>query len=246
MDIHLVILLMGVACVSDSSASTTESSIGITVATPTKEPEFHIHLNHLSSSTSSITVEWYIPPTFEENIEDYLIEARKLESEAILTSPSLPSNETLYEIEDLATNSKYEICLQANFKPGMEIDGENHKVCNEMYTLALIRKDSIVALCIAIGYILLMVIIGIVCWMCAQKKSREGDAAQDDQAEEEELLTEKAGNNYLAPPPQSRPRSSIEEELPNIPYITPPLEELARERDGIPVRRTNSGAATNI
>jgi hypothetical protein len=208
-------------------------------------PEFSIMVTRVRRSTSSITIEWKIPYNYEDDIDDYQITTRKEGSEDLLSSRSLPNNGTLYEIENLVVSSKYHICITANFKSG---DAPSEQ-CEEFETLGFIRTDSIIAMVIVLGYILLMIIIGIICWFCAQRRlaAAEAEKEEDDvgvDQEEEELLTAKQDNNLLVPPPIYRPRNSIEEELPNIPYITPPLEELNRE--GVTNRKGYSSAANNI
>ena len=256
---QLVILTLSwLVCLGRVAAQVTDSTVTSAAAVAdisntsmitTPVPDFGVVLTHLGSSTSSITVEWTIPSAYDAHIMEYMVQARKKDSDSVLRSPSITPTERLYEVADLMTNSHYEICIYAKFKEGHEVNGSIPEACDELYTLALIRNDSLIALFAALGYIVLMILIGYLCWYCAQKRSK-GAASEDGSGDEQEELLEKkddSGQHLLAPPAQGRPRSSIEEELPYIPYITPPIEEMDNDREGKPVvRRGYSGASNNL
>ncbi|ELT92162.1 hypothetical protein CAPTEDRAFT_228258 [Capitella teleta] len=239
----LTLLCISLAGAEVTANTPVETTAPTTVFVTTEPPSFSIRMKHAQSSTSSITVEWSVPYNFEDDMNDYQIQARKVDSDVVLSSPSLPSNGTLYVIDNLVRNAEYEICVTASFK---SVD-DTKQQCENYSTLALLRFDSIVATLIAVGYILLMVIIGVICWLCARRRMERKE--KDEEEEElktdgsEELLKPASANNTLAPPPEYRPRNSIEEELPNIPYITPPLEELNRE--GV-TNRKGYNSANNI
>jgi len=175
-------------CIAYSSAQTTESIENSTepdvvavegttesVHVSTEPPPFSIRMQPVDSSTSSITFNWTVPRIYE--VEYYVVNSRRNDSEAITTSPQL--TETEYTIEDLRKESIYSVCVTA-YKDGA--DYHQTEQCSLFKTIKTIRDDSLIALFCVIGFVLLCILGGFLCWKYQQRKlqkEEEGDEEYD-------------------------------------------------------------------
>lgn len=179
-------------------------------------PVFGIELLHSGSNVNHIDVRWESHESFNDDVKRYYLTAQKRGSLNVLTSPDLDSDVREYLIEDLIHNSYYEVCLFAELKNGTTVEDCE----DEWFTIEFIRDDSLIILFCVLGYIFLMILIGYLCWSYAKKKAEE-------EAEEEEEEAEKEGNEALLG--KQRPQSAGIDDR-DIPYITPPLSELEKEK----------------
>lgn len=206
-------LLLGVVSVAKA---TTMADVVTTVTVPTTiDPRF-VRLHHKSSTTGSITMNWTVPNSAE--VDGYRVQSWKTGSDSKTISPTLAWNETEYVITDLLRNTDYKVCVYA-MVPTNDTD---ERSCLNVFTIPLIRWDSLLALLLVILAILILVLLGIICWRRELKKHKG-----DNNSEDENKKSESSQPILLAPPVDNRPRSSIEDE--DIPYITPPIEELEND-----------------
>ena len=188
---------------------------------PTTPEVFHIDFEHRESTTSSITIGWKVPNGYE--VSEYEVISRKSSGNATTFSGPLDPGDNEYLISDLARNTEYEICVTAKVELDEDTDEEEEKVCELVSTIPLVLVSSLVVLFCVLGYIGLMILIGYCVWKQHMKKML---AEQEEKEEEEEKLKSKEQpQTYLAPPAGNPPKSSIEDQ--DIPYITPPVEQLS-------------------
>lgn len=208
------------------------SSVVTTTVLPTTEqvstepPEFSIKVLENERSTSSIAIDWVIPKFYQDKVKNFEVQGKKRNSSAIISSTALTSEHRSYIIEDLRTNTDYEVCV---FVTVVDIDGVNGPVeyedCKYLSTIAIMRVGSIIGLIVALGYILLMILLGYLCWRYHKSKILAEQAKkEEDEENENKDVAEKQPIMYLAPPVPGQ-RSSIEED--DIPYITPPVDKLS-------------------
>jgi len=197
-------------CVSFSSAqndteSTTEQTTD-TILVSTEPPAFSLVLQEIESSTSTIKLNWTVPRNYE--IKYSRVQSNRIDSDAITSSPEL--TETEYEVEDLKRETKYNICVTV-YNEGTEYDGTQK--CDTFATIKLIRDDSLIALFGVIGFLLLCILGGYLCWKYqASKHKKDEDGEEGENAK----LNNVHGNPV-----------SIEDN--DIPFITPPPDELTPE-----------------
>ena len=213
----LFVCLLLVSCIHAQETNTTEA------VEPEVKPE--LELIHKESTTSSIELEWIVAdPSLVEN---FVVQSKKINSESITKSGLI--EEYSYVVEDLRTNTNYEICVLVNYKDAASEDGVE---CVIFSTVPLIRFSSWIALLGVLGYVLLMVLLAYICW---RHKMNQLQAEEDEEALDPDGVNEKMNTNqepitYLSAPPRPGQKSSIED--PDIPYITPPVEQLTQtERD---------------
>lgn len=147
-----------------AEAATTVKPDSITEAATeavTLPPVFNINLTHVESDTSHIDIAWVLVPAGYE-VDSWVVQAQKEDSESLIISPSLNATTRDYSVEDLMAKTDYVICLIAS--AANESWSGEVTTCEDMSTIALIRWDSIYVLFLVIGYLLLMVLIGIICW----------------------------------------------------------------------------------
>ena len=140
------------------SAATTAAP-NDTATTATDPGEFGIVVIHEESDTSKISITWTVNDAGHD-VESFIVESRKTDGKDKIVSPPLNGSVRGYVVEDLRTNTEYQICL----KPSVESKPDAQPECEVFKTLATIRKDSILVLLLVLGYLLLMIIIGIICW----------------------------------------------------------------------------------
>jgi hypothetical protein len=189
-----------VVCSSAQENSTEPANITVS----TEPPEFSITLLHLESSTDTIKFNWTVPPNYEVTYSR--VKSNRIDSDAVTTSPDL--TETEYTIEDLRRDTSYNVCVSV-YNKDSEYDGSTE--CETYSTIRLMRDDSLLALFAVIGFLLLCILGGYLCWKYQQSKA----AAKQEEAEEGENAKL---NNANGPP------LSIEDN--DIPFITPPPDEL--------------------
>jgi len=206
-----------------TAASTSVPSLDVTDAPekdfsgtdPPEKDDFNIE--KISSNTGYIQISWNY--TGGKDVDHFQIITLRIDNGVVIHSPII--NEEEYTIEDLRTYTEYRICLIATFE-----DDSEEETCEEMSTLPLLSKDSILAIVILIIVILLLIIIS---YCLAAKKKRDYEADQlaeaDEEAEKDENLKNGESNG---PVPAGQPKSSIEEAN-EIPYITPPVLTLYRK-----------------
>ena len=237
----LVTLLISWFC--GSLVSCTETTVSHTIqnmpTSPAQTPEQFLNISPRRRTTSSLEVRWKVPDGYI--LSKSYLEAKRMNSGdqgVSVVTPDLGNATSKYEISDLMTNSKYEICLYAEvtkIDPNITSDMEENIVrCTTMSTVPLIRADSLIVLFCVIGYLLLMILIGYLCWRRAHKQKEEQLLNDEDDSDEEEKARENGDQSkpilLSAPPPQQqqRPRSAIEDE--DIPYITPPWDQIEKEK----------------
>jgi len=173
-----------------------------------------INVEHVESNTGYIQLKWNY--TGAETVKNYELTAVRLDTEVIINIPTIEGEQ--YKLEDLRTETKYQICVVAVFENGNKVEE-----CDEMSTVPTMMKQSMVALIILI---ILVVVICIVSYVLAERKRKEYEAAQMEEAEEEAEKDEKCNGDANATSSGAPPPSSIEE-VHEIPYITPPVSELS-------------------
>ena len=200
---------------------TAENSTTAEVPMTTEGPP--LRLIHKESHTASIVVEWLVDE--ELTVDSLVIRSQKTGSDYMRHSPELNVSSRVYVIPDLVVDSKYRVCVLAIVS---QEDGETGELesCEVLYTIPYLRLDSILALVIVLLVLGFLVLLGLICWRRAHRKATH----HDDDSSIEGSITKKSESTQpilLAVPDDGRPRSSIEDL--DIPYITPPLDELAQD-----------------
>lgn len=219
----LVLAALAVAMVIADDDVTTSAPAEPVV---TEEPRTLLDITIGERQVSSVAITWDAPE--EGEVTSYRIRAQKTDSEDLIYSPSFDPPENEYLMENLMANSEYEICVLADLK-GKE--GKDHlKDCRNVSTIPIVRVDSMLALFAALGFIFLMILIGILCWCCAHRRARRSAEEEEEEEDEADAEPEKVAPviyrpAYVSPPTGSPVRSSIEDN-PDIPYITPPVDQL--------------------
>ena len=183
--------------------------------------------------TDSLTLQW--KPPYDGEILGYEVTCQKGDSEDLIFSPPLGKEEREYTMENLMINADYRVCLRAASPAGQppgsvgvpDVLTYDEELCANTTTIPYMRKDSVIVLCASLGYIFLMIIIGIICYQCAKRRLHRNDDDEEEEPEEEKVSPVPYRPAYVAPPSGAEPvRSSIED--PDIPYITPPVDQLSR------------------
>lgn len=223
-------LQVAIVICADSSATTASPELNVTslelnFTSPSNESTvFFLSVQYNESSTTTIHITWDVPET--NDIRHYYVQSRRKDRSDIIRSPPLPSSRRNYVIHDLVRNSEYQVCVYAHFDN--ETSTSN---CTDMGTIPLIRDDSLIGVFCALGYILLMILLGYLVWRYHKRKSEkkllESEEGSRSEEEGEKLNPNSAPAQYLGPPGSDVPRSSIEDQ--DIPYITPPVEQLSDE-----------------
>ncbi|KAI0234839.1 hypothetical protein LSAT2_014787 [Lamellibrachia satsuma] len=179
---------------------------------------FFIEIVHRHSSTSSIAIDWIVPSQYD--VTEYVVESRRRGSKSVTRSMPLPGNSRTYELTDLIFDADYEVCVYAS----LNNNSTRHSQCTQLFTIPLIRTDNLLILFGVIAYIFLTFLIAYMCWRNARNKFdaqlREGTVANDNDEVDERI--DHAQNTPMLlslPAGNKRPRSIIEEEEENIPYI---------------------------
>ena len=187
--------------------------------TPTTANEsFSIKIVHRYSSTSSIAFDWIVPSRYD--VGEYVIESRKRGSQSVTRSMPLPGNSHSYELTDLVYGADYNICVHATLSD----TSERRNQCKRLFTIPLIRRDNLLILFGVIAYILLTFLLAYLCWRNAKKKfdAQLLDASSDDDEDETaERIYDTQNTPMLlgVPGGDKRPRSVIEEQEENMPFI---------------------------
>jgi len=212
---------------NDDGGDDDEQTTEVPAASTTPLPDFDVEIDRAGINVNEITIVWESPSAYNDEVDHYYLTATKIGSENVLTSPDLDSDVREYRIADLVHESDYQVCLYAVMKNGTtipdcsptEVDPKDPN--SEVYhTLAFIRDSSLVVLFCVLGYILLMILLGYICWSYAKKKA---EAEYEEEEEEEE--EEKGGRALLG---NNRPGSAGIDDS-DIPFITPPLSELQKD-----------------
>ena len=75
------------------------------------------------------------------------------------------------QIRDLISNSKYLICVEFHVTDiaGLDLDFEGRREqCLTLATIPVVRYQDLLILACVVGYLLLMCLIGLLCWMRAR------------------------------------------------------------------------------
>lgn len=228
---HITLLTTALVCLTiilhqvKGQDVTTLSTADVLTTLSTTPPPLKLSLSHVKSSTSSIKVNWSVPNGYF--LKEYRIQATKETSDSLMVSPTFHGdNETDYELHDLMTNSDYLVCIDAIVTG---LNNTEYIECISSFTIPVIRVDSVVVLCCVLGYLLLMVLIGYLCWRRAHKKKAEQEAEEEEGGQK----TQENGDQskpilLVSPPTDARPRSVIEDDA-DIPFITPTWEQIEKE-----------------
>lgn len=214
-----VTLLLSITSVV-KAYNATDSNVATVVMATTKDTTF-LKVTHKKSTTTTITVNWSVSDEYD--VEGFNVEALKAGSQATVKSPTLSKNDTEYKIEDLSRNTRYNVCVHAVL-PESSADNITDYACLSIKTIPLIRWDNLLAVICVLLALLLLVLLGLLCWRHAKKKQQKRHAGEENDHNKKSESTQPI---LLAPPVDERPRSSIEDE--DIPYITPPIEELEND-----------------
>ena len=183
----------------------------------TANESFSITIVHRYSSTSSIAIDWIVPSRYD--VGEYVIESRKRGSQSVTRSRPLPGDSRSYELTDLVYDADYNICVHATLSD----KSERRNQCTRLFTIPLIRRDNLLILFGVIAYILLTFLLAYLCWRNAKKKFDAQhllDASSDDEDEIGERIYNTNTPMLLGVPGgEKRPRSIIEEEEENMPFI---------------------------
>jgi hypothetical protein len=135
-----------------------------------------LEVKHVSSTISSITIRWNATSKAANGSgNDALvhIEAQNLATKMTVVSPPVKSSSSGddddldFTIPDLAINADYEVCVvRVN-------DGK--KACQHMRTITVVRFDTVLAVLLALGFILFLILMAIVCWRCAVRAAEPKD-----------------------------------------------------------------------
>ena len=199
------------------------------VASSELPDDFTLELRRKDSSPHDLYITWTLPEDFEF-AGDFDIKAQKRGSDSWIIAHG-KQDATSFHLADLMTNARYRVCMTVPIQAvnASTWEAVTHDECSSMKTPPAIRADSVLVLLAVIGYLLVMVLIGYICWSHAHKRQ------SSDEEEEQEEIVEKIENGEsrpfllnAQPPGTQRPRSAIEDE--DIPYITPTWEQLANEK----------------
>ena len=130
-----------------------------TVSTNATVFSFSIH--EVQVNTDLIEIAFDINPV-NFTVVKYVVTAQKKDSDSVIISPDINNTVTQYTVHDLMTDSEYEICATVTLKNSTGEFEETECLAEE--TIPLIRADSLYILFIVLGYFIIMVLIGIICW----------------------------------------------------------------------------------
>lgn len=160
-----------------SRAATTVSP-GSLAANATTPPPFSFSISEIGVNTNHIEIQFDIVPA-NHTIVKYLVTAQKKDSDSVIISPEINNTVTTYTIDDLMTDSEYEICATATVKNSTgEFEVQD---CLAEETIPLIRADSLYILFIVLGYFIIMVLIGIICWKCNTPEEDEVEIIENEE-----------------------------------------------------------------
>ena len=148
------------------------ASVGFCAAENGTQSEIStLHLKRKDSTPNSLLVTWQLPEEYE--VGSFDTKTQKEGSDSEIIGPRVNGPITEYEIPDLMTNSKYEVCMVMTLVPvnaSSGLENETVRDCAIMKTPPAIRADSLIVLFCVIGYLLLMVLLGYLCWRRAMKQ----------------------------------------------------------------------------
>ena len=184
-----------------SCTETTVDTILPTDALPTDNtptdntPKSFLNIAPKRRTTSSLEVRWKVPEGYILN-KSYL-QARRLhegDQQVSVVTSDLGNATSKFVINDLMTDSKYEICLygevaRVSYNASADMEGDIVE-CVKMSTVPLIRADSLIVLFCVIGYIVLMILIGYLCWRRAHKQKEEELLKEEEESDDDEKAHE--------------------------------------------------------
>ena len=190
-------------------------------------------LSMTRSDVHEILVSWNISDQYD--VDYCSLTHQKEGSQAITYSGSLYNATDGYLISDLVPDSEYKICLILTLAHSdqCEKSEESCMECVPMSTIEIIRDDSLIAVIVTLGIILLLILIGYLCWYCAKRKlERCDDDDDDDECEHGSEVSESKQPILLSVPAGNGPRRSVDFEDQDIPYI---------DEHGMPIYKGSSG-----
>ena len=173
------------------------STFNVTLLEP-----FKLDIYHVSSSPSQIVISWNVP--FGYSVKEYQVQHREDIQQSWMTSSKLSENQTQYSIDELRSDSLYDICVQMNYTDNNQTVFDARK-CSAISTIPFIRMDSILALVATVGYIVITVLIGCCHWM---RRKAEFDKMQRERGEQLRISRQE-GQTLLKG--DNKPHCSIEE-----------------------------------
>lgn len=170
------------------------------------------------SHVHEIFVTWNVSDEYP--IESYTIRHQKRGRQAMTYSGPLGNATDGYLITDLGPETHYDVCIFVKLSDDDDLCQKSEPACSrcvEMWTIPLIRDDSLIAVMLTLGLIVFLILIGYICWHYAKKKLEKED---DDEAGSEHGSDESKQPILLSVPPTSNgPRRSVDFEDQDIPYI---------------------------
>ncbi len=200
----------------DNGEATTEQG----PTEPTTIGPFVVNIDAEARATSSLTIKWWIPKGYD--VVQYEVSSSKTSSNATTRSGPLDPDEGHYKIEDLATNTEYEVCVEAVLEE--EKDEDPQVFCEKMRTIPVVLVSSIVVCFGVLAFIVLLVLIGYCVWKREYAKV-QAKLEEAENEEQEKIKPNETQQTYMPPPNPNQPKASIEDH--DIPYITPPVEQLS-------------------
>ena len=188
-------------------------------AAPTTTPviitKFSLDLRHESSTISSIHITWNAAIPEWVTVEKYQIKTQKIGSESITLSPGLEKDTNEYIVENLVSNSDYEVCIMASIINNT-VPVET-TTCRDFFTIPIMRYDSMYVLGAAIALFVMLILIGCVTWRCAvySAAKREEDLKKPNGIQKKPVSTRDEDAPFLTPP-TSRPQDTRKVFRPNV------------------------------
>ena len=168
------------------------------------------------SHVHEIFVRWNVSDEYQ--IESYTIRHQKRGRQAMTYSGPLYNVTDGYLITDLGPETHYNVCMFVRLSNSDLCDKSEGACsrCLDMWTIPLIRDDSLIAVMLTLGLIVFLILIGYICWHYAKKKLEKED---DDEGSEHGSDESKQPILLSVPPTSNGPRRSVDFEDQDIPYI---------------------------
>jgi hypothetical protein len=130
-------------------------------------------VEYVSSTVSSIRIRWNATKATNGSgsSSTVRIEAHNLKTKMTVVSPPISSDDEEFTIPDLAVDAEYDVCI-------VQID-DGTKACSRMWTIPVVRYDTVMAVLLTFAFILLLILTAFICWRCAVHAAAPDDDEQD-------------------------------------------------------------------
>ncbi|KAI8749342.1 hypothetical protein BgiMline_028664 [Biomphalaria glabrata] len=130
----------------------------------------NVHL--LEAGTSTLKVSWQL---LNVTSADSLIESTAIceTNYGAIVSDKLKPGTSQFQFHHLDSNTDYAVCVYVLEKSASTNISLLHYSCQSFKTIPLVRQDSVVAVVISVGYVMAMILLGLIGWWKNSYKVRQ-------------------------------------------------------------------------